>query len=233
MNGKAYLAELIGTFTLVFFGSMSITVFAEIFKPLGAAGLIGIAFTHGLALMIIVYAYGQVSGAHVNPAITIGLMAAKKIEAGKGAVYIVMQLIGGAIAGILHWIILPVVGKATNYGVPALGELMIKTPMSGLFAELVLTIFLSLTVYGVVSGKVPQDASGFAIGGTLLITILIGGPLTGASLNPARFFGPALATFLGGGTNLIADAWQWIVYGVGPIIGALIGTLLYKFGMAD
>ena len=231
-NGKAYLAELVGTFSLVFFGSMSVTVFAGILGPLNGGGLVGIALAHGIVLMVAVYAYGKVSGAHINPAITIAHIVAKKIEAGKGIVYIVMQLIGGAIAGVLQWFVLPEVGKATWYGLPQLGDAVGKVAMSGMVTELALTMFLALSVYAVVSGKVPEDAAGLAIGGTLLLALLIGGPLTGAALNPARHFGPAIASLLQG-NNIFVHAEMWIVYWMGPIVGALIGTFVYKLGMAD
>ena len=81
-NGKAYLAELVGTFSLVFFGSMSVTVFAGILGPLNGGGLVGIALAHGIVLMVAVYAYGKVSGAHINPAITIAHIVAKKNVSG-------------------------------------------------------------------------------------------------------------------------------------------------------
>ncbi len=227
-NGKAYFAELGGTFTLVFFIVMSIAIFGGVFGPLNAAGLVGIALTHGVVLMVLVYALGPISGAHLNPAITIAQIAARKIEASKGAVYIAMQLIGGTVAALLQLFLIPATAKTTSYGLAMLGTATIgNSAMRGTAVELVLTFFLAVAVFAVVSGKVPQESSGLAIGGTLLMIILIGGPLTGGSVNPAREFGPAIANLIQG-TNVLTNIEHWLVYWVGPIVGAILGGVVYK-----
>ncbi len=227
-NGKAYIAELFGTFTLVFFIIMSIAVFGGIFGPLNSAGLVGIAVTHGLVLMVLVYALGKISGAYFNPAIVIAHIAAKKLEAGKGAVYIILQLAGATLAGFAQWFFIPATAKSTAYGLAMLGDVLGKSMLRGFGVELLLTAFLAAAVYAVVSGKVPQDAAGLAIGGTLFMIILVGGPLTGGSVNPAREFGPALLGLLNGTTTL-AHLEHWVVYWVGPIVGALLGTFAVKW----
>jgi len=230
-NSKAYLAELAGTFTLVFFIVMSISTFGGLFGSLSSAGLVGIATAHGLVLMVLVYSLGKISGAYFNPAIVIAHIAAKKLEARKGAVFIVLQLVGATLAGIVQWLFVPASAKATSYGLAMLSDAVGKSMLRGFGVELILTAFLAAAVYGVVSGKVPVDASGWAVGGTLFMIILIGAPLTGASVNPAREFGPALVNLLQG-TNVLVQVEHWLVYWLGPIIGALLGTFVFKW-LAD
>jgi aquaporin Z len=212
----ALVAELIGTFALVFIGAGA--------AALGIGGLVGVAFAHGLVLACFAYAYGHVSGTHVNPAVTLGVWLAGKIAAGRAAAYFVTQLIGGALAGYaLAWCL---GGTETGLGATVLAEglqaggaVIDVTPAMGVVIELILTFFLVNTVLNAgVSGKATHSA-GLAIGLTLTFAILMGGPLTGASLNPARTLGPALAT------GNWADFW---VYLVGPLAGGAVAALLYR-----
>lgn len=218
---KALIAEFIGTFALIFIGAGA--------GALGIGGLVGVAFAHGLVIVAFAYAYGHISGTHINPAITLGLLAAGKIEAGKAAAYVVVQILGGLVAAFtLRWVLGGVVGGlgATTLaqGLEVGGSTISISPAVGLVLEAILTFFLANTVLNAaVSGKAGGHA-GLAIGMTLTLSILMGGPLTGGSLNPARSIGPAIAS---GNT---ADLW---VYLVGPVLGAVAAGLLYRGVLED
>lgn len=212
----ALVAELIGTFALVFIGAGA--------GALGFGGLVGVALAHGLVVLAFAYAYGHISGTHVNPAITVGLLAAGKVSVSRALSYIFFQCLGG-IAGALAlaWVL---GGTGTGLGATKLaqgldvgGQTINVSPGAGLFVELVLTFFLANTVMNAaVSGRA-GNLAGVAIGLTLTFCILMGGPLTGASLNPARTLGPALVT---------GDFIHFWVYLLGPVLGAVSAGLLYK-----
>jgi MIP family channel proteins len=219
MNPKlstSLVAEFIGTFALIFIGAGA-----------GAlqAGLVGVAFAHGLVILGFVYAYGHLSGTHVNPAVTLSVWTAGKMDAGRALSYIVFQIAGGIVAALaLSWVL---GGTGTGLGVTSLAHgLQIKdatinvTPAIGVVVEAILTFFLANAVLNcAVSGKA-GNLAGVGIGLTLTFCILMGGPLTGASLNPARSIGPAIAT------GNFTDLW---VYLVGPALGGVAAGLLYKF----
>ncbi|HEX3556119.1 MAG TPA: aquaporin [Thermoanaerobaculia bacterium] len=209
------LAEFIGTFALIFIGAGA-----------GAlqAGLVGVAFAHGLVVLGFAYAYGHISGTHINPAVTLGVWAAGKIDAARAFSYIVFQIAGGILAAfVLAWVL---GGTGTGLGATTLAHgLQVKdvtinvTPAIGVVLEAILTFFLVNAVMNAgISGKASVPG-GLAIGLTLTFCILMGGPLTGASLNPARSIGPALAT------GNFSDLW---VYLVGPALGGVAAGLLYK-----
>jgi aquaporin Z len=209
------LAEFIGTFALIFIGAGA--------GALGI-GLLGVALAHGLVVLGFAYAYGHISGTHINPAVTLGVWAAGKIDAARAGSYIVFQIAGGIVAALtLRWVL---GGTDTGLGLTQLAHgLTVRdtaitiTPLIGVVLEAILTFFLVNAVLNAgISGKATIPG-GLAIGLTLTFCILMGGPLTGASLNPARSIGPAIAT--GDFTNL------W-VYLVGPAIGAVAAGLLYK-----
>ena len=210
------LAEFIGTFALIFIGAGA--------GALGIGGLVGVAFAHGLVIIGFAYAYGHISGTHINPAVTLGVFAAGKIDAARAFSYIVFQIAGGIVGALaLRWVL---GGPETGLGATTLARdlsvgntLITITPAIGLFLEAILTFFLVNTIMNAgISGKATIPG-GLAIGFTLVFCILMGGPLTGASLNPARTIGPALAT------GNFADLW---VYLVGPVLGGIAAGLLYK-----
>ena len=218
----ACVAEFIGTFALVLFGSLSVTIFAS--NVLGfsspAASFIGIAFAHGLVLMSMVYAIGWISGCHINPAITITAVALRRLDFDDGVAYLVAQVLGAVLAGWTHLLIQPYNGAFTHYGgvqpSPAIGG----SPLVALLVEIIMTFFLMFSAYAVLyTGKVSQGASGVLIGMTYTADILIAGPLTGGAANPARALGPAIAS---------GDYLTLWVYWVGPIIGALIAGFVYE-----
>ena len=212
----ALIAEFIGTFALVFIGAGA--------GALGIGGLVGVAFAHGLVLLVFVYAYGHLSGTHVNPAVTIGVWLAGAMQASRAVAYVVMQLAGGALASYALGFALG--GTGTGLGATTLNHALQVgattidvTPAMGVVIEGILTFFLVNAVLNCAVGGKAGNLAGVAIGLTLTFAILMGGPLTGASLNPARTFGPALAT------SNFADFW---VYLVGPIGGGAVAALLYR-----
>ncbi|MFQ5576194.1 MAG: aquaporin [Anaerolineae bacterium] len=209
MNTKALVAEFIGTFALTFIGAGA--------GALGVGGLVGVALAHGLVVLTLVYAYGHISGTHVNPAVTIGLWAGKQIDTATAAAYVVAQLLGGIVAGLMLAFVLSGVPSAAGLGATVLAPGV--TPLQGLVVETILTFLLVNAVFNTaVSGKA-GNAAGAAIGLTLALVILMGGPLTGASVNPARTLGPAVAS------GNYSDIW---LYFVGPALGGILAALLYN-----
>jgi MIP family channel proteins len=176
-----------------------------------------VALAHGVVLAVLVSALGAVSGGHFNPAVTLGLWVAGKIDAAKGAAYVVAQLVGGAAAGFgLAWIFTDV-GPA----VPALGQGV--DLMTGIALEAVMTAVLLLAVFGTAVDPRGPRVGGLAIGLAVAADILFGGTLTGAAMNPARWFGPAVA----------AGAFDnWYVWWIGPFLGAVVVALLYRYLLA-
>ena len=217
----ALVAEFVGTFALILIGAGTVA--------LGFGGLVGVALAHGLVIVAFAYAYGHISGTHLNPAVTLGVLLVGRIDAVRAAAYMVVQLLGG-IAGALTlcWVL---GGPDSGLGATTLarglavgGTTVTITPAVGVLLEAILTFFLVNTIMNAgVSGKAGNMA-GLAIGMTLTFCILLGGPLTGASLNPARSLGPAVAT------GNYADLW---VYFVGPALGAAVAALLYRGVLAE
>lgn len=211
------VAEFIGTFALIFIG---VGVIANHSNLTGNAGLLAVALAHGFTIAVMVSATGAISGGHLNPAVTFGLLVGGKID-GRGAVaYWISQLAGAVAAAAIVGALLQgqgVSGKELVFkGTPALGKG--ATGLQSIGIEAVLTFFLVFVVYGsAVDARAPR-IGGLAIGLTVALDILFGGPFTGAAMNPARTFGPAL---IGG---------QWdhhYVYWIGPLIGGALAGLLY------
>jgi MIP family channel proteins len=199
--GRRLVAELVGTFALVFVGSLSVDT---------SGSLVAVALAHGLVLAVMVYAIGSISGCHINPAISLAMLAVRRLNGLEAAGYVLAQLLGASIAGILHALVTP--WSRTYYGL-TLPTAQINGSSGVAFAlEAVSTFFLALIVYqAAIAGKVPEPAAGLAIGLTLAAAILAVGPMTGAALNPARAFGPALAS------GNFSSHWA---YWLGPIVGA-------------
>ncbi len=214
MNFKAYVAEFIGTFALIFVGVGAIT--ADYIS--GACGLVGIALAHGLTIAVMASATAAVSGGHLNPAVTIGALAAGKIDGVNAVGYVVSQCLGGIVAAAMLKLCLPAAAlESVKMGTPALGD-GIGVGM-GLLAEIILTFFLVFVIFGTAIDSRAPKVGGLFIGLTVTLDILVGGPITGAAMNPARHLGPAL---LGGGLQHI-----WL-YWVGPLVGGLIAALVYQ-----
>jgi len=214
MNTKALAAEFIGTFTLIFIGVGAI---AADFLTGGKLGLTGVALAHGLAIAVMVSATGAISGGHLNPAVTIGALVGKKISLTNAIGYIVAQCLGAIVAA---WVVtLAIPGEvldAVKMGTPELGSNI--TSGQALVTEIILTFFLMFVVYGTAIDARAPKVGGLFIGLTVALDILMGGPISGAAMNPARHLGPAL---LGGGMENI-----WI-YWVGPILGGILAGVIY------
>lgn len=212
------LAEFIGTFYLCFAGISAILCNTP---AVGAAsGLLGIALAHGLALSIAVNVFGGVSGAHFNPAVTAGFLATGRIDAGKAGAYVVAQLLGATTAAAVCRGIFPADAVTTaNLGIP----LPAPWASAGVVAltEFVLTFLLMTSIFGTAVDERGRAVKigGFGIGLTVAFDILAGGPVTGASMNPARSFGPAL----------VLQHWDWhLFYWIAPIAGACVAALIYE-----
>lgn len=213
---KAALAEAVGAFTLIFIGAGSIL--ADQLSG-GKVGLAGIALAHGLAIATMVSATGHISGGHLNPAVTAGFVAAGRLPVGHGLVYVVSQLSGASVAAFLLTASFPeAVRQAAHLGTPALGPGI--TPGVGIVVEAILTFFLVFVVFGVaVDVRGPHGVAGLLIGLVIAMDILAGGVLTGAAMNPARAFGPAL----------FAGFWDnQAVYWIGPLIGGILAAWIYE-----
>lgn len=211
-------AEFIGTFGLIFFGAGAICAY-QFFHTPNDASLLGIALAHGLAIAIMVSAMGHISGGHFNPAVTIGFWVTKRLNTLDVVLYWAAQLAGALAAAFLLKALIPEdTWRAVALGTPDLARDFSR--LSGMILEAVTTFFLVLTVFATAVDEKGafRAIGGFGIGLSISLGILVAGPFTGAALNPARAFGPALA------------ATHWAnhgVYWVGPLAGGFIAGLLY------
>ncbi len=217
------LAEFVGTFALIFIGAGSIVAAGAAGAGAGGAGLVTIAIAHGLVIATMVSAVGHISGAHFNPAVTIGALVTGKISLSDAGIYLVTQLAGAtAAAGLLRLAVPESLWREASLGTPLLGNGV--SPAQGLLIEAVLSSFLVWVVFA--TAVDPAGAfgkiAGLAIGFVVLMDIMMGGPFTGAAMNPARSFGPALVS------GSWADEW---VYWVGPIAGGVAAAVLYQATM--
>jgi MIP family channel proteins len=211
-------AEFLGTFALVFFGAGAVCIDFQL-RGSGGLGLLGVALASGLTFAIMASALGHISGGHFNPAITIGYWVTRRLSTLESMAYWGAQLLGAVVAGFLLKLVIPE-DIATNVflGTP---ELMRDFPRwSGMALEGVATFFLVLVVFATVVDErgAFRSSAAFAMGLTITLGILIAGPLTGGALNPARAFGPAVAS----------NHWlNWGIYWVGPLGGGFLAALLY------
>jgi aquaporin Z len=214
---QAYVAEFLGTFFLCFAG---IGAILSTQKPIeSGAGLVGIALAHGLALSIAVNAFGGISGAHFNPAVTLGIASTGRLPFSQVIPYIVAQLAGATVAASACKFIFPVEAvQSANLGIPLPGPGISDSVV--LVAEFILTFLLVTAIFGTAIDARGQAVKigGFGIGLTVAFDILACGPITGASMNPARSFGPALVA------GNFDKHWM---YWAAPIAGAVFAALLY------
>jgi aquaporin Z len=217
-----YLAELGGTMVLVLIGCGSAVIAG------GNIGYLGIAFAFGVAVLVMVYTIGPISGCHINPAITISMLVIGKINAKDAAFYVIFQIIGAIIgAGILFLIATGLDGYSlaanglgqNGFGVHSPGK---YSMVSGIIAEVVFTAIFLFVILGSTHKNAPAGFAGIAIGLTLFLIHIVMIPVTGTSVNPARSIGPAL--FVGG--DALIQLWVFIV---APIVGGIIGALKWKF----
>lgn len=210
---RHFVAEFIGTFALVFVGGAAIMVTAQAEAP---NALLDVAVAHGLILGIMVTATMRISG-HLNPAVTLGFLAARRIEPIMAVVYVIAQLLAAAIAAYALKAIFPhAIAEATRLGGQSVAAEI--TTGQAIFAEAIATFFLTFAVFGTAVDPAAPKVGGFAIGLVVTADILAIGPLTGASMNPARSFGPAVVSGVLEGQ---------LIYWIGPIIGSVIAAVLY------
>ena len=209
-------AELIGMALFVFVGAGSVAAGMAAAQT-GAANALMVALAHGVGMAVIVSATMNISGGHINPAVTFGLFVAGKVDAGTLGRYWGAQLVGAILGAALLKAVLPWGAvHASSAGTPMLSSTI--TFLQGILIEAMLTFFLVSAVFGTAVSPEAPKIGGFGIGLTIAFDILMGGPLTGASMNPSRTFGPALA---GGYWN------GHLVYWIGPIVGGVIAGLVY------
>jgi aquaporin Z len=216
-----YVAEFIGTFVLVFASCGSAVLAGD------KIGFLGVSLAFGLSLLAMVYTIGPISGCHINPAVTVGILISKKMDAKYAAGYIVAQILGAIVAAALLLLIVKgvpggydpaVSGFAANgYAEHSPGRYNL---LSALLVEIVLTFFLVFTVLGATDIKAPVGFAGIAIGFVLTLIHLVGIPVTNTSVNPARSIGPAV--FVGGWA--LSQLWLFIV---APLVGAVIASVVY------
>ncbi|MGI8607906.1 MAG: MIP/aquaporin family protein [Candidatus Dormibacteria bacterium] len=223
-QARVLTAEFLGTFALVFFGAGAICADALLRDkiPFGPGDLLVVATAHAMVLGVMVTGLGHISGGHFNPAVTVAAAVTRKIAPTLAGMYIVTQLVAGILAAALLRFVFPdAIAAAVKLGAP------VPTPGFGgihaIVLEAVMTFFLVTVVFATAID--PRGAfgkiAGFGIGFVLFFDILLGGPLTGAAMNPARAFGPAL---LGGAL----DGAHFLTYWVGPVVGAVLAALLYE-----
>jgi len=210
------VAEAIGTFALVFVGAGAIM---SGFFPKSDFGVLGVALAHGLILGTMITATMRISGGHLNPAVTLGLLAGRRVDLRSAAGYIVAQLAGAVVAAALLKTIYPAsVIRATGLGTPHLAASISLT--QGIAVEAVMAFLLISSVFGTCVHPEAPRVGGFAVGLTLAADILMGGGLTGAAVNPARAFGPAL----------VAGDWvAHVVYWIGPILGGVVAGVVWEY----
>ena len=223
VNPRNWFAEAIATYALVFFGPLSIILSVVAFGDgLSIESIIMISLGHGAVIGLMVYAFGHISGAHINPAVTIPMMITKKISVQDGIGYIIFQLIGAIVAALSLKAILPELGAKVNFGTQGgPSELLNSSIIAGVTVEIILTFFLVTVIFlTAVHKKAPAGIHGISIGGMVFLLHLVGVPLTGASMNPARTFGPAV----------VSGFWElhWL-YWVAPIIGGIIAGVIMNY----
>jgi MIP family channel proteins len=214
------LAEFIGTFAFVFIGAGAAAIVGD---AAGISGIGAIALAHGLTIMVFAYAYGEVSGGHFNPAVTVGVLAAGAMRAGRATGYIVSQILGGAAGALLLRVVLG--GVSTGLGRPALAHSLALgattltiLPSHGFVIEAVLAFFLVTVVLGTAIAGRAGNFAPLAIGMTVSLNIIMGGELTGGVFNPARALGPMIAT------GNFSDAWLYVA---APLVGGIVAALVH------
>jgi len=218
---SALIVEAVGTFLFFFVGAGAVIL--TVHSPDTNGGLVGVALAHGLALAVLVSAFGAVSGGHFNPAVTFGVWVTGRIEPARAGMYVVAQLIGGLVAGLALRFVFPEASwEPVALGTPAVDPGI--TIVAAIAIEAILTMLLLFAVFGTAIDQRGPKIGGLAIGLAVAADVLMGGPLTGAAMNPARWFGPAVAS----GTY---D--DWYVWWIGPLLGAAIAALIYRYSLED
>jgi MIP family channel proteins len=229
--GQRLISEAVGTFTLIFIGAGSIIAANAVgavtatFEPapLSGGGLVTIALAHGLAIGVMVSAVGHISGGHFNPAITLAVWVTRRIGSGAAALYILTQLAAAAVGALALRLLIPgFLWDPVALGTPLVSPVLMD--WQAIAIEAVLTFLLVWVVFATAidPGGSFGKIAGLAIGLTIAIDIMMGGPFTGAAMNPARSFGPAIVS------GETVGMW---VYFLGPIIGGTLAAILYDMGV--
>ncbi len=218
---KRMLAESIGVFFLVLIGAGSIIATSSLANGGGSAQLLVIALAHGVALALAVTAAMAISGGHINPAVTIGMLVAKRIDIRDAVLYIIAQVIGAMVAvALLISVFSGTIAYADQYTTPSLAPQI--SVMQGIAIEAAITFLLVFAVFMTAVNPNAPKMGGFGIGAALTIGILFAGPFTGAAANPSVAFGPEIVT--GNFTN-------WYVYWIGPVIGGVLAALICEYAL--
>jgi glycerol uptake facilitator protein len=224
------LAESLGTALLVLVGPGSVVATLALAgkstPAITGADLLGISFAFGLIITALVYALGKVSGCHINPAVTFGLAVTKRFPWREVPLYWVAQTVGATLGALGIWAIFAHTGIKLGMGATSFNE-STSTWASAIFAEGIGTAILMFAILGIVDGRSPGDLAGIVIGGVVIAIIMVIGPITGASLNPARAFGPEFVSVLGGGVS----HWDQLlpVYILPGLVGAGVAAVTYDF----
>jgi glycerol uptake facilitator protein len=223
------LAEVLGTGALVLVGPGSVVATLKLagkVAPFTEADLLGISFAFGFVITAMVYAVGRISGCHINPAVTLALASTRRFPWRDTPLYWGSQFIGAVLGGLAIWAIYGHTAIDLGVGQPSFNPDSTSYAAAA-FTEAIGTLLLMVTILGIVDGKAPSQLAGIVIGGFVVGIIMVLGPVTSCSINPARAFGPELVSAIGGGpTN-----WAQLVpvYVVGPAVGAVVGAFLYDF----
>lgn len=214
VDPRKLIAEMVGTFALIFIGAGSIIASGQ--------ELVAVALAHGLAIALLISALGHISGGLFNPALTLGLWVTRRLDTMNTIGYIIAQLIGGVLGALALVVLFPEsLRDNAMLGTPMLSGV---TFAQGVGIEIILTMFLMLAVFGTALDKRGPNVGGFGIGLVLTMDIFAAGRFTGAAMNPARAFGPALMN----------SSWDdHLVYWIGPIVGAVAAALLYHYVFSD
>ena len=227
MNARKFVAELIGTFVLVFIGcgtAMLVGCDAE-----NGGGYILTAFAFGLSIVAMAYSIGNISGCHINPAVSLAFLIRKELSGIEFVCYVIAQVIGALVASLVHmaiWGLGNITDQTGGYGSNGLGGVN-GSVAAGLIVEIILTCIFILAILGVTSRRENHGSfAGLVIGFSLVLVHIIGIGLTGTSVNPARSIGPAIIAAIAGNGEPLSQVWVFIV---GPLVGGAIAAGLYTF----
>ena len=221
---KKYVAEFLGTFTLVFIAAGAVCTDYYLKKNGGQGlGILGIALAFGLATAAVIYAMSYISGAHINPAVTIASWVTRRMDPNTAIKYIISQIMGASLAGFTLKILFPEALYTVCLGTNTLGNGV--SILQGIVMEFIISFLLVLTIYGTdVDKRAFKGFAGLVIGLVVFFGVLIGSPISGGVMNPARAFGPAIAS---------GQFTHQYIWWIGPILGGIAAALLYDTVFAE
>ncbi|MCF6158674.1 MAG: aquaporin [wastewater metagenome] len=221
---KKYIAELVGTFALVFIAAGSVCADFYLRQAGGQGlGLLGISIAYGVVVTAVIYATSYISGSHVNPAVTISFWITKRMDPNIAIMYIISQIAGATLAGLAVKTLFPDALKTVFLGTPVLASGV--TVARGMLMEFIISFLLVFTIYGtLVDKRSPAGFAGVAIGLVVLFGAMIGGTISGGAMNPARVFGPAIAS---------GQFTHHYIWWIGPILGGIAAGFTYDKIFAD